>query len=79
MNVSYFENGVLRPQSDVVTEHLTGCARCQELQTKPPVANLNPLGMGVCSDLLAIFQWYADYEGEVNNVVNHDEYGNYAG
>lgn len=79
MNVSFFMNGVVRPQSDVVADHLAGCLLCQVIQEKGPVPNLNPHGTNVCSDLQAIFQWYADYEGEVNNIVNHDEYGNYAG
>ena len=32
----------------------------------------------VCSELQTIFQRYADYEGEVNNIVAYDEYGNHA-
>lgn len=78
MSQFYSGSGELRPQSDVVSEHTMKCSKCLDAMGKPPVPNLNPLGMGVCSELLGIFQWYANYEGEINNIVNHDEYGNFA-
>lgn len=69
------------PLSDVVTKHVAQCETCQTNMQKKPVPNiLPPVAQDkiTCSELLWIFQWYADYEGRVNNIVNHDEYGNYA-
>lgn len=64
------------PLSDVVSVHIQSCPTCQDNLTKPPVSNLNPTGRQVCSELTLIFQFYADWEGAVNNIVSHDEYGN---
>lgn len=65
------------PLNDVVVAHVKECPICQINLTKSPIANVNP-GRVVCSDLLQIFQIYADYEGRVNNVVDHDENGTQA-
>jgi hypothetical protein len=36
------------------------------------------MSSNLCSDYRAIIQEWADREGEVNNIVDHDEYGNQA-
>ena len=57
-----------------VSKHLQTCSVCQaNLQSKPK-------GLGqtsqLCSDYLAILAEWSDNEGKINNIVNHDEYGN---
>lgn len=64
------------PLNDVVQEHLNGCPICQRAVKERP----NGLGQEnrYCSDYWQIFADYGNREGEVNNIVGHDEYGNYA-
>lgn len=64
------------PLNDAVRAHLEECSKCQEaLQTKP-------VGLGqqtmFCSDYWRIFALYAEREGQINNIVGHDEFGNQA-
>lgn len=72
-----FGTGEYPPLNDAVKTHLDGCLICQVNLRRKPVPNVGG-NKNVCSDLLAIYQAYADYEGEVNNIVAHDEYGNHA-
>lgn len=81
MSESDSTNTEYPPLSDVVNAHLTGCLVCQDNMKKKPVPNvLPPVAQDkiTCSSLLAIYKRYADYEGRVNNIVAHDEYGNEA-
>lgn len=72
-----FTSSEYPPLSDVLQKHLTGCSQCQESLSKKPVANLGGVAV-LCSEWFAILRDYAQHEGEVNNIVRHDEYGNYA-
>lgn len=65
------------PLSDVVTAHQNGCETCQQNRERKPIPNLGG-SPTLCSELIGIFQQYAQREGEVNNIVAHDEYGNAA-
>lgn len=60
--------------ADILSLHLTLCSRCQP--------DARPAGLGqrsaLCDDYWSLVQKWADREGEVNNVVAHDEYGNTA-
>lgn len=61
---------------EMLSEHLQTCKDCQaQIEQKPK-------GLGqasqFCFKYLAIIARWADNEGEVNNIVAHDEYGNEA-
>lgn len=74
-----FTSSEYPPLSDVLHDHLTGCEQCQNSLKGKPVPNLNPTGsVTVCSEWFQILRDYAEREGRVNNIVRHDEYGNYA-
>jgi hypothetical protein len=64
------------PLSEQVQNHLTGCKYCQQSLT------MGPAGLGqsnqLCSEYWAIIRAWSAREGEVNNIVAHDEYGNQA-
>lgn len=66
--------------NDALQNHLTGCAQCQmgtEMGT--PVPNLNKSGkVPLCQEWFRIISDYAQHEGQVNNIVARDEYGNEA-
>lgn len=68
--------GERRPLHDVLNEHINGCLNCQEISQKPP----NGLGQSSrhCFEYQDLIQDWASLEGEVNNIVAHDEYGNEA-
>lgn len=64
------------PLSAVLAKHYETCSQCQASEKKKPVAIAGtPV---LCSKWFAILRAYADHEGEVNNIVGHDEYGNSA-
>lgn len=65
------------PLNDVVQAHLKGCAMCERNSKAKPIPNLGGSKL-LCSELLNIYQEYAEYEGKVNNVVARDEFGNEA-
>ncbi len=79
MNESSGISQALRPLNDVLQEHLTGCRQCQEATQGKPIGNLAGQTCRLCSEWFRIIREWADKEGEVNNVVAHDEYGNPAG
>lgn len=58
--------------ADILSLHLTLCSSCQP--------DARPAGLGqrnaLCDGYWELVQRWADHEGEVNNVVAHDEYGN---
>lgn len=58
--------------SELISAHLAKCSHCQE--------SAKPVGLGqvtgLCSEYWSIIQDFADREGEVNNIVAMDEYGN---
>lgn len=58
-----------------LSEHLLSCLRCQANSKSKPV------GLGqisqYCSEYQSIIRQWSDKEGQVNNIVNHDEYGNH--
>jgi hypothetical protein len=60
--------------ADLLSLHLTLCSNCQPDQ--------RPVGLGgksrLCSGYWELVQKWADREGQLNNVVAHDEYGNQA-
>lgn len=58
----------------LITEHLNNCSKCN-----PPFKPIK-LGekAGFCSDYWDMIAEWSDREGQVNNVVAHDEYGNQA-
>ena len=64
----------MRPLAEVLAEHLTHCSSCQPDQ--------RPVGLGGESHLCGVYwdlvQEWSDREGQLNNVVAHDEYGNNA-
>lgn len=64
------------PLNDVLQSHLVSCGICQSSLEKKPV------GIGgtpnLCSEWFSILEKFAQMEGELNNVVSHDEYGNEA-
>lgn len=65
--------------SDVLEAHLQECRRCRP-EKRAPIPNLNPGGgSSLCSEWFEIIRQYAVFEGVVNNVVAHDEFGNEAG
>lgn len=76
-NDTDFTSSEYPPLSDVLEKHLTGCQQCQESLSKRPIANLGG-GTVLCSEWFAILRDWAQREGEVNNVVAHDEFGNFA-
>lgn len=59
---------------EMLSEHLATCKNCQD------AVGQKPMGLGqpskFCFKYLAIIHEWADNEGRVNNIVNHDEYGN---
>ena len=75
MSDSSTTNSEWPPLNDVIQAHLEGCSECQKAAAQP-----NGLGQKTtyCSNYWRIFQLYAEREGELNNVVAHDEYGNQA-
>lgn len=67
------------PLSDVLASHLTGCEQCQGTLKRKPVANLAGAGVDQhCEVYWTLILEHAEWEGRVNNVVAHDEYGNEA-
>jgi hypothetical protein len=58
--------------ADVLSLHLTFCSSCQP--------DSRPVGLGqrsaLCGGYWELVQQWADAEGEANNVVARDEYGN---
>lgn len=66
------------PLSDVLEAHLRKCERCQASLTAKPVPNVLQPHMTrtrLCGEWFAIIQNYAQYEGEINNVVARTETG----
>jgi hypothetical protein len=62
------------PLGELLRKHLEKCSVCQSrIQTTP-----NGLGMvsRLCFEYQDIIADWADREGQANNIVNHDEYGN---
>jgi hypothetical protein len=81
MNQSNFTSKEYPPLNDVLLMHLNGCEKCQESLKDKPVPNVRLMGMRpskLCSEWYEIIEDYAQYEGQVNNIVSHDEYGNEA-
>lgn len=64
------------PLHESIMAHLQTCSQCRKTSRALP----NGLGMKsqFCSEYLDIFRQWAKEEGEVNNIVAHDEYGNQA-
>lgn len=76
MNDTDFTHSEYPPLSDVLQKHLTGCEQCQSsLEKKPARLGENPV---LCSEWFNILRDYAQTEGQVNNIVAHDEYANNA-
>jgi hypothetical protein len=65
-----------QPLHERLARHLENCSKCQASLIK------RPMGFGtvtdLCSDYQAIIAEWANREGEVNNIVDHDEFGNKA-
>lgn len=72
-----FTSAEYQPLADVLENHLTGCEQCQQSLKAKPVPNLGGKP-SLCPEWFGILRDYANYEGQVNNVVRHDEFGNYA-
>lgn len=77
MNSSNGETPERPPLNVAITAHLNGCGVCQANLKRKPVPNLGG-SPTLCSELLDIHRIYAEWEGEVNNIVARDEYGNSA-
>lgn len=62
---------------DAIAMHLVDCDQCRE-----SIINLRPLGIGQrsghCNAYWQLQLMRAEYEGKVNNVVAHNEYGDEA-
>jgi hypothetical protein len=59
-----------------LSEHLETCSECQaatQSKTKPKGLGQR---MQLCSRYQDIIAVWAEQEGRVNNIVDHDEYGN---
>jgi hypothetical protein len=66
------------PLHEQVQNHLQTCSKCQSvLEARKRVQGLGQR-IRLCSEYIAILQNYANNEGRVNNIVDHDEYGNQA-
>lgn len=67
------------PLNDVLQNHLTGCEQCQSSvrEGERPVANVNGTPK-LCAEWFRIIREWSAYEGKVNNIVAHDEFGNEA-
>lgn len=66
-----------RPLGERLSEHLLNCSLCP--QTKE--GETRPTGFGMktpfCSEYQDIIAVWAEQEGRANNIVDHDEFGNY--
>lgn len=60
-----------------LSKHLETCSQCQSV-----IQSKSPTGFGMtgqlCSEYQDIIQEWANEEGAINNIVDHDEYGNQA-
>lgn len=67
-----------RPLNERLSEHLENCSKCQTVTE----GGLRPIGFGMrtplCSEYQDIVAVWAEQEGQVNNIVAHDEFGNQA-
>lgn len=67
-----------RPLSELLSEHLRTCSDCQPVIE----SKTRPYGFGMVSRLCFKYQdiiaTWSDKEGEINNIVAHDEFGNQA-
>jgi hypothetical protein len=77
MSESDFTGTEFPSLNDVLQKHLAGCNICQSSLDMKPVPNLGGTPR-LCSEWFEIISDYAQYEGEVNNVVARDEFGNEA-
>jgi hypothetical protein len=66
------------PLHELLKKHLENCSKCQHSL----LSRKTPIGFGsmsqLCSDYQSILSDWADTEGSVNNIVDHDEFGNTA-
>lgn len=72
---SDFTGAEYPPLSDVLEKHLASCDTCKRSLDKKPQGNLQGTNPQLCSEWYALIVDYAQREGEVNNIVAHDEYG----
>lgn len=67
-----------RPLGDQLNEHLENCSEC----AKRTEGKTRPAGFGMtspfCSTYQDIIAVWAEKEGQINNIVDHDEFGNRA-
>jgi len=68
-----------QPLHERLTAHLQDCLECQTIVQQNKT---QPIGLGMTSKLCSAYQdiilKWAENEGKVNNIVDHDEYGNQA-
>lgn len=68
--------GEYLPLNVVLQSHISTCGKCQETLEKKP-QGLGQLSR-LCFEYQDLIQDWSIIEGELNNIVAHDEYGNEA-
>lgn len=62
---------------DAIAMHLVDCDRCRKAYESGRPKRLGE-STGLCNEYLHLQMLRADYEGKINNVVAHTEYGDEA-